>query len=174
MEGIVSIQDSTKLQLYYDKQSLDMDDMNTIDATNTENLLLKSEFDMIENEVKRYKELKSKVENNDGDVILMSDEMKNLSMNILAQTGRDINTIELSSLQTVTKLEDVLSRSGIHSQNDLVVRPLEDIYGSNSDYIKCTLCNSEDYSRWGIRQGTRLAISKSGVILTVKSGLYLK
>lgn len=171
MEDVVNVKDSAKLQLYYDKQSLDLEDMNFIDTIDLKNLLLKSEFDTIKAEVERYNELKEKVSKGEGDVILMSDEMKNLSTRVLAETGKDINQIELSSLETVTKIEDILSRSGIHSQNDLQVRPIDDEYFNGSAYVKCTLC---DRYGWGIQQGTRLAISQSGVILTVKSGLYVK
>lgn len=173
MEGVVDIKKSAKLQLYMDRQKLDLDDMNYIDKVDLSDLLLKSEFDNIKKQVERYIALKNAVASGEGDVVLMSDEMRNLSQNVLAETGRDINQIKLDDLETVTKLEDILAKSGIKSENNMIVVPTDDSYFGNSDYIKCTL-HSGLFGGYGINQGARIAISASGAILTIKSALYAK
>lgn len=173
MEGI-DISKSLKLQNYLDQQKLSQEDRTYLDNVNLFDLMLKSTFDTIKSEVERYASLKSQVENGEGDIILASDEMKRLANQVLAETGRDINTIDLSQLNTVTKIEEMLKSSGITSENNLSVR-LEDcdLFNQN-DYVRVSISGPEPWGRYGIRTGARMAITKSGRILTTRSSLYQK
>lgn len=173
MEGI-DISKSLKLQNYLDKQQLDNEQRTYLDVVDLSNLMLKSEFDMVRAQVERYNVLKAQVEKREGDIVLASEEMKYLANNVLGETGRDINTIELSQLDTVTKIEELLQGSGIKSNNDLVVRFSDDDFFSKNDYVRMSISGQESWGRYGIRTGTRIAITKSGKILTVRSALYEK
>lgn len=170
----IDISKSLKLQNYLDKQQLNSEQRTYLDVVDLSNLMLKSEFDMVRTQVERYNTLKSQVEKGEGDIILASDEMKYLANNVLSETGRDINTIELSQLDTVTMIEDLLQGSGIKSNNDLVVRFSDDDFFSKNDYVRMSISGQEPWGRYGIKTGARIAITKSGKILTVRSALYEK
>lgn len=170
----IDVFESLKLQNYLNLQNLNVEEMAYLDKVDLSNLMLKSEFDQIKSEVERYQKLKAKVENGEGDVILQADEMRRLANDVLASTGRDINTIELSQLDTITEVERLLQKSGIKSNNDLVVRFSDDHFFGKNDYVLMRLAEPSDWGKYGINTGARMAITKSGHILTIRNALYEK
>lgn len=171
---MVNVANSLKLQQYLNNQNLQSDELNFLETTKLRNLILKPTFEAIKAQVSRYKELKTNVETGKGDLALQSDEMKNLANDIFYETGKDANTIQLSDLQTVDKLESILAKSNITSKNDLFVRPIYDECDPTSDYIKVELVSMNAYDRYGINTGARIAITPSGKIITTKSSLYMR
>lgn len=173
MEGI-DISKSLKLQNYLNQQKLDQEQRSYLDTVDLSDLMLKSEFETVQTQVERYHTLKAQVEKGEGDIISASEEMKYLANNVLSETGRDINTIELSQLDTVIKIEELLQSSGIKSNNDLVVRFSDDDFFRRNDYVRMSISGPEPWGGYGIRTGARIAITKSGKILTVRNALYEK
>lgn len=175
MESI-DVLKSLKLQNYLDRQTLNGEERAYLDQVSLYNLMLKSEFDNVKSQVEKYNHLKSQVEKGEGDIVLAGEEMKYLANSILAETGRDINIIDLSQISTVTRIEELLQNSGIKSNNDLMVKisDEEDTFFNNSDYVRLSLAGPEPWSRYGIKPGARMAITKSGKILTTRKALYSK
>ena len=169
---MVNVAGSLKLQQYMNNQTIEPEDMEFLETTNFRNLLLKSEFDNIKAQVERYNTLKNNVDNNSGDIALQSDEMKNLAANIFYETGRDANTIQLSSLDTVSRLDKVLVNSNITSKNDLFVKPIYDEWDESSDYIKVEVVDRGEPYKYGIQTGAKMAITNSGKIIVTKKSLY--
>ena len=171
---MVNVANSLKLQNYLNSQNLGSDELNFLETVNLSNLILKPTFDAIKAQVSRYNELKANVENGQGDLALQSDEMKNLANDIFYETGKDANTIQIDSLETVDKLEKALLNSNITSKNDLFVKPIYDEYDPTSDYVKVELTSMNSMDRYGIHSGARMAITPSGKIIVAKNSLYAK
>jgi len=170
----IDISKSLKLQNYLEQQELNEEERTYLDIVDLSNLMLKSEFEAIKSQVERYHTLKSQVEKGEGDIILASDEMKYLANSVLGETGRDINTIDLSQLNTVTMIEKMLQNSGIKSNNDLIVRFSDDDYFNRNDYVRMSISGKENWGRYGIKSGARIAITRSGKILTARNAIYEK
>lgn len=167
--------ESLKLSNYLDIQSknLTLEDIKYIDEVNLDRLMLQSEYELVKKEVERYNYLKDAISKGEVDMILATDEMKRLRNDIYTQVGHDVDMINLSQLDVVTKIENILQKSGIVSKNDLTVRFDEGPYENSSAYIRMIL-SSEGYMRYGIKTGTRMAISNSGKILVPKAAIYNK
>lgn len=167
---------SLKLNNYIDVQSnnLELDEIKYIDNVDLSQLMLQSEYESVKSEVNRYNYLKEAMANGEVDIILASDEMKHLRNNVYTQVGHDIETVDLSQLDVTTKIEDVLKKSGIVSRNDLTVRFEEPPYGNGSAYARVVLCDDNSYMKYGIKTGTRMAISDTGKILVPKAAIYNK
>lgn len=177
MLPIIDITKSLKLQQYMSDQKLDANDKDFIDKVNLSNLILKSDFDRIKNQVERYLTLKDNVQNNVGDIIAQSDEMKRLNNDIIADTGKDANQINLNDLDTVAKIDKILNESNIKSKNNLSVAIYytDDCDYNHTDYVKVTLFDDKQhFTKYGIQSGARIALSNSGLILVAKKDLYMK
>lgn len=168
--------ESLKLNNYINIQSenLTFDEMKYIDDVNLNDLMLQSEYKLVKKEVERYNYLKGAMTSGEVDMILATDEMERLRNNVYTQVGQDIDMIDLSKLNVVTKIENILKKSGIKSKNDLTVRFEEGPYENNSSYIRMVLCNDNSYVRYGVKAGSRMAISTSGRILVPKASIYNK
>lgn len=167
---------SIKLQKYMDKQALDVDDYEFLEKVKLEELLTKANFDTVKNEVARYNELKEAIKEPSADIALISDEMKRLRNEVLVQVNRDIDMIDLGTLDTTDKLEDILSRAS-KSENDLVVTFVPvDRNISNDDYVRLELYSMERQymPRLGINTGARMVITKDGTIITPRNAIYSK
>lgn len=171
---IIDVTKSLKLQNYLSVQNLTEAEISELDKVDLSNLVLKSEFERIQKSVERYQTLKSQVEKGEGDIVLASDEMRRLANDVLVDTGKDISNIDLNQLDSVTKIENLLEKSGIRSKNDMVVRFSDDDYFNRNDYVRVVLADSNSWGRYGIQTGARMAITRSGKILTVRSALYEK
>lgn len=167
---------SLKLSNYINDQSknLTLEDIKYIDNVDLNRLMLQSEYELVKTEVERFNYLKNAIPNGEVDMVLASDEMKRLRNDIFTQVGQDADMIDLSQLDTATKLETILQNSGIVSRNDLSVRYEDGPYDNNSSYARMVLCEDKGYMKYGIRTGTRMAISNSGKILVPKAAVYNK
>ena len=167
---------SLKLSNYMDVQSknLTLEELKYIDSVNLDRLMLQSEYEQVKTEVERYNYLKNAIENREIDMILASDEMKRLRNDIFTQVGQDVEMIDLSKLDTAQKIENILQGSGITSRNDLNVRFEDGPYDNRSSYARMVLCNDNNYCRYGIKTGSRMAISDTGKILVPKASIYNK
>lgn len=168
--------ESLKLNNYINVQAnnLTLEDIKYIDDVNLNQLMLQSEYELVKKEVERYNYLKNAMTNGEVDMVLATDEMKRLRNDIYTQVGQDADMIDLSRLDVVTKIENILQKSGIVSRNDLTVRFEEGPYENNSSYIRMVLCNDNSYVRYGVKAGARMAISNSGKILVPKAAIYNK
>ena len=165
---------SLKLSNYLDVQSknLTLEDVKYIDSVDLNRLMLQSEYEQVKTEVERYNYLKNAIENREVDIILASDEMKRLRNDIFTQVGQDADMIDLSQLDTAMKIEAILQNSGITSKNDLMLRYEDGPYDNNSSYARMVLCDDKYYMRYGIKVGSRMAISNTGKILVPKAAIY--
>ena len=167
---------SVKLQKYMDRQTLDLDDYTFLKQVKLEELLTRANFDTIKNEVARYNELKETISQPGSNVALISDEMKRLRNEVLVQVNRDIDMIDLRTLDTVNKLEDILAK-GVKSENDLVLTFVEtDRNISNDDYVRLELYSMEKpyMPKLGINTGARMVIDKDGTVITPRNAIYFK
>ena len=171
MDGF-NVLGSLKLQSYLRNQNLDDNDMSTLESTKFEKLIPYDEYYNIYKKVERYRTLEQEqLFNPTSD---NSVEMTELSEDVLYDTGIPINSINLSSIKTNEDIERILGNSNITSKNDLFVNIDYDDYNYKSNVVKCNIVGHDYPNCYGISAGAKIAITKSGKIITTKNSLYVK
>lgn len=163
---------SLKLQSYMNNQNIDADTMNFLENTKFSDLLSEEEKYDIERKVNRYKSLEqAQLENV---TVENSTEMQELAQDILYATGKQITSLNVSSLKTNQDIANALYQSSAKSKNDLYVDIDYDDYRSSSDYVKCKIVSHNTPYAYGINSDAKIIVTKSGKIITSKSALYTK
>ena len=167
-----NIGNSLKLQSYVNNQELDDDDLNFLDNTKFTDLMTREEFTDIYNEVQRYRVLEQ--DNIVSPSPERSAQMQELAQDIMYRTGETIQSINMSKLKTVDSLDDIMARANCRSKNDLFVEIDYDDYSNTSNFVKCRVVGHDRPYAYGIAANAKMAITKSGTIITSKNALYSK
>lgn len=163
---------SLKLQSYLNNQTLDNDTMDFLENVNFRQLMTREEFIDIYNKVQRYRVLEQEnIANPSSDI---SSEMQELSQDVMYSTGSPIHSINMSKFKTNDDLERAMLETNIRSKNDLFVEIDYDDYSSTSNYVKCKVVGHDTQYAYGIAANARMAVTKSGKIITTKNALYMK
>ena len=164
---------SLKLQSYLNNQTLDNDTMDFLENVNFRQLMTKEEFTDIYNKVQRYRVLEQEnIANPSSDI---SKEMQELSQDVMYSTGSPIHSINMSKLKTNDDLEQAMLETNIRSKNDLFVEiDYDNGYSSTSNYVKCRVVGHDCPYAYGIAANARMAVTKSGKIITTRNALYMK
>ena len=163
---------SLKLQSYLNNQTLDNDTMDFLENVNFRQLMTREEFIDIYNKVQRYRVLEQEnIANPSSDI---SNEMQELSQDVMYSTGSPIHSINMSKFKTNDDLERAMLETNIRSKNDLFVEIDYDDYSSTSNYVKCKVVGHDTQYAYGIAANARMAVTKSGKIITTKNALYMK
>lgn len=163
---------SLKLQSYLNNQTLDNDTMDFLENVKFKQLMTREEFTDIYNKVQRYRVLEQENIANPSSTI--SSEMQELAQDVMYSTGSPIHSINMSKLKTNDDLEQVMLETNIRSKNDLFVEIDYDDYSSTSNYVKCKVVGHDSQYAYGIAANARMAVTKSGKIITTKNALYMK
>lgn len=163
---------SLKMQAYLNNQNLDADDLNFLETMKFRNLMSEEEYNDVNKKVTRYRELEDR--QLESPSVEYSTEMQELAQDIMYQTGKSVNSIKMSDFKTNTDLLNVLAESNVRSKNDLFVDIDYDDYNSSSDFVKCKIVSHDTPYAYGISAGAKMAVTKSGKIITTRSALYMK
>ena len=163
---------SLKMQAYLNNQNLSTDDLNFLETMKFRDLMSEEEYNDVNKKVTRYKELEtSQLESPSAE---NSTEMQELAQDIMYQTGKSANSINMHDFKTNTDVMNILAESNVRSKNDLFVDIDYDDYSSSSDFVKCKIVSHNTPYAYGISAGAKMAVTKSGKIITTRSALYMK
>lgn len=163
---------SLKIQSYLNNQNLDNDQLNFLENMKFSDLMSTDEYEDVDKKVTRYRQLEDLQLENPS--VEYSTEMQELAQDIMYQTGKSVNSINMREFKTTTDLENVLAQSNTKSKNDLFVDIDYDDYSSSSNIIKCKIVSHNTPYAYGISAGARMVVTKTGKIITTRSALYMK
>lgn len=163
---------SLKIQQYLNNQSLDGEILNFLGTMKFNDLYTDDQYQDISNKVNTYRALEQ--ENRKNPSAEVSKQLQDLNQDIFYLTGQDASKIQLSNLQTTSKLDAAMMETNLRSKNDLFVEIDYDDYSSNSNYVKCKLTSHNTIGAYGIAANARMIVTKTGTIITTKNALYCK
>ena len=158
-----------KVQRYANEQNIDTSEIETLDF-NT--MYTVEEYQNIKNTVEKYRAVENEHKQNPS--VETTRILKELSEDIMYQTGQDASKIQLSSLNTQDKLEKAMMETNLRSRNDLRVDINYDDYSSNSNYCKVRVVGHNYFGAYGISANARMIVLNNGDIIVPKNSLYSK
>lgn len=172
----IDITKSVKLEQYYNEQNLSPEDTAFVSDVNIGVLFDESTYNSIEYKTKTYKAMKESVASGKVSSEQVEQEMEALRADVLYESnGQDIETLDLSSLKSVERLDEILRESGASSKNDIRVK-LCDIpeNWTSSEFQKVEIVSSNEPFSYGILPSAKMVVLSDGTIITKANSLYRK
>lgn len=169
---MLNILENLKVQTYLNNQNFDGETNQYLATLKFNALYTPEEFMSIKNNVDKYNVLNEA--NKKNPTAEVSKVLQELSQDILYQTGQDASKINLNSLNTTQKLEEIFMNTELRSKNDLYVDVDYDDYKESSNFVKCNVVGHDCPYAYGIASNARLVVTPNGTIITTKNALYRK
>ena len=172
----IDITKSVKLEQYYNAQTLKPEDVEFVNKLDISKLFDNDTYNSIKYKTNVYKQMKANIANGDIPTSQVESEMEALRADVLYESGgQDIESIDLSSLHSAEKLDELLRDYGASSKNDIRVKaiPSEENWDSQ-EFKKVELVSSNEPYAYGILPSAKLLVLENGVIITKANSLYRK
>ena len=158
-----------KVQRYANEQEIDTSELENLNFTT---IYTNQEYEDIKNKVDKYRAIENEHKQNPS--AETTKILKQLSEDILYETGQDASKIQLSSLNTTEKLEKAMMQTNLRSRNDLRVDINYDDYSNSSNYCKVKVVGHNHFGAYGISANARMIVLNNGDIIVPKNSLYSK
>lgn len=175
LKAPIDITKSAKLERYYNNQSLEPDDIDFLNKVDVSKLFDDDTYNSIKYKTETYKKMKDSVVNGSIPTEQVASEMEALRAGVLYESGgQDIESINLSSLQSAKKLDELLRDYGVASKNDIRVRLSGDENWDSQEFKRVELVSSNEPWAYGILPSAKLLVLENGTIITKANSLYRK